>query len=94
MRPSGGTRTRPRWLPIPPKRPAPFTSERPWPGGRHAGNEAIRLYRASAEAALRAGDPRRAAVEFATAAELIGCAPGTLAELVPPGEAQALLAEA
>ncbi|HEV2871450.1 MAG TPA: hypothetical protein VG409_08500 [Actinomycetota bacterium] len=45
--------------------------------GRHAGNEAIRLYRASAEAALRAGDPRRAAVEFATAAELIGCAPGT-----------------
>ena len=62
--------------------------------GRHAGNEAIRLYRASAEAARRAGDRRRAAVEFATAAELIGCAPGTLAELVPPGEARALLAEA
>ena len=62
--------------------------------GRHAGNEAIRLYRASAEAALRAGDPRRAAVELATAAELIGCAPGTLSELVPPSEGQALLAKA
>ena len=62
--------------------------------GRHAGNEAIRLYRASAEAALRAGDRRRAAVELATAAELIGCAPGTLSELVPPSEGQALLAEA
>jgi predicted ATPase len=62
--------------------------------GRHAGNEAIRLYRASAEAALRAGDRGRAAVELATAAELIGCAPGTLSELVPPSEAQALLDKA
>ena len=62
--------------------------------GRHAGNEAIRLYRASAEAALRAGDPGRAAVELVTAAELIGCAPGTLSELVPPSEAQALLVKA
>ena len=32
--------------------------------GRHAGNEAIRLYRAAAEAARRAGDPRRAALEL------------------------------
>ncbi len=62
--------------------------------GRHAGNEAIRLYRAAAEAARRAGDPRRAAVELASAAELITYAPGIMSELAPPGEEQALLAEA
>ena len=49
--------------------------------GRHAGNEAIRLYRAAAEAARRAGDPRRAAVELATAAEVITNAPGIMSEL-------------
>jgi predicted ATPase len=62
--------------------------------GRAAGNEAIRLYRAAAEAARRAGDRRRAAVELATAAELILFAPGVMSELVPPGEQQALLDEA
>ena len=61
--------------------------------GRHAGNEAIRLYRAAADAALRAGDPRRAAVELATAAEVITNAPGVMSELLP-GEEWALLAEA
>ena len=62
--------------------------------GRHAGNEAIRLYRAAAEAARRAGDPRRAAVELATAAEVITNAPGVMSELLPPGEEWALLGEA
>ena len=62
--------------------------------GRHAGNEAIRLYRAAAEAARRAGDPRRAALELASAAELITNAPGIMSELPPPGEEQALLGEA
>ena len=62
--------------------------------GRAAGNEAIRLYRAAAEAARRAGDRRRAAVELATAAELIAFAPGVMSERVPPGEQHALLDEA
>jgi predicted ATPase/DNA-binding winged helix-turn-helix (wHTH) protein len=62
--------------------------------GRAAGNEAVRLYRAAAEAARRAGDRRRAAVELATAAELILYAPGVLAEPASPGEQQALLDEA
>ena len=62
--------------------------------GRHAGNEAIRLYRAAAEAARRAGDPRRAAVELATAAQVITNAPGVMSELLPPGEEWALLGEA
>jgi predicted ATPase/DNA-binding winged helix-turn-helix (wHTH) protein len=62
--------------------------------GRAAGNEAIRLYRAAAEAARQAGDRRRAAVELATAAELIRYAPGVMSELAPPAEQQALLDEA
>ena len=61
--------------------------------GRHAGNEAIRLLRAAAEAARRAGEPRRAALELASAAELITNAPGIMSELAPPGEELALLAE-
>jgi hypothetical protein len=62
--------------------------------GRAAGDEAVRLYRASAEAARRAGDRRRAAVELATAAEIVLYAPGVLAEVASPGERQALLDEA
>jgi predicted ATPase/DNA-binding CsgD family transcriptional regulator len=62
--------------------------------GRAAGNEAVRLYRAAAEEARRAGDRRRAAVELATAAELIVYAPGVMAELASPEERQALLDEA
>lgn len=62
--------------------------------GRHAGNEALRLFRISAAAARRAGDPRRAALELTSAAELITNAPGIMSELAGPGEARALLAEA
>ncbi len=62
--------------------------------GRHAGNEAMRLYRAAAEAARRAGDPRRAALELTSAAELITNAPGIMSELPPPGAERALLGEA
>jgi predicted ATPase/DNA-binding CsgD family transcriptional regulator len=62
--------------------------------GRAAGNEAVRLYRAAAGEARRAGDRRRAAVELATAAELILKAPGVMAELAPPDERRALLDEA
>jgi predicted ATPase/DNA-binding CsgD family transcriptional regulator len=62
--------------------------------GRLAGNEAIALYRAAAAAARDAGDPRRAAVELASAAELINRALGTMSELPPPSEKDALLAEA
>ena len=62
--------------------------------GRAAGNEAVRLYRAAAEEARRAGDRRRAAVELATAAELILKAPGVMAEPASPDERQALLDEA
>jgi predicted ATPase/DNA-binding CsgD family transcriptional regulator len=61
--------------------------------GRAAGNEALRLYRAAAEAARRAGDRRRAAVELATAAELL-YAIGVMSELAPPGDQRALLDEA
>jgi predicted ATPase/DNA-binding CsgD family transcriptional regulator len=60
--------------------------------GRYAGDDALRLYRAAAEAAHRAGDSRRAAVELATAAELITRATGIMSE--PPAEEQALLAQA
>ncbi len=62
--------------------------------GRLAGNEAIQLYRAAADAARRAGDPRRAALDLASAAELITRAPGAMSELTPAGEEEALLAEA
>ena len=62
--------------------------------GRAAGNEAVRLYRAAAEAARRAGDRRRAAVELATAAGLVVYAPGVMSEPAPPGEQRALLDEA
>src|SRR5262245_6340185 len=62
--------------------------------GRHLGNDAIRHYRAAAEAARQAGDRRRAALELMSAAELITNAPGVMSELPPPGEERALLAEA
>jgi predicted ATPase/DNA-binding CsgD family transcriptional regulator len=62
--------------------------------GRHVGNEAIRLYRAAAEAARQSGDRRRAALELVTAAELITNAPGIMSELAPPGEERTLLGEA
>src|SRR4030095_13351582 len=62
--------------------------------GRHAGTEAIRLYRAAAEAARRAGEPQRAAVELANAAQMLAYAPAIMSELAPPGEDDALVAEA
>ena len=62
--------------------------------GRHDGDEAIRLFRATAEAARAAGDPARAALELIAAAELVTNAPGIMSELRPPEEAQALLVEA
>jgi predicted ATPase len=62
--------------------------------GRYAGNEAIRLYRAAADAARRGGDPRRAALELASAAEVITNAPGILSEPPPAGAKRALLGEA
>jgi predicted ATPase/DNA-binding CsgD family transcriptional regulator len=62
--------------------------------GRAAGNEAVRLYRAAAVEARRADDRRRAAIELATAAELVLYAPGIMAELASPDERQALLDEA
>jgi hypothetical protein len=62
--------------------------------GRHAGNEAMRLYRAAADAADRAGDPRQAALELASAAQLVTNATGIMSELPPPGEERVLLGEA
>jgi predicted ATPase/DNA-binding winged helix-turn-helix (wHTH) protein len=61
---------------------------------RIAGNEALRLYRAAADAARLAGDRHGAAVALVNAAELINRAPGVMAELTPPGAEQALLDEA
>jgi hypothetical protein len=62
--------------------------------GRHAGNDAIRLYRAASDAARQGGHARRAAQELVSAADVIVHAPGILSEPTPPGEEHALLAEA
>src|SRR5581483_9838054 len=43
---------------------------------RHFGDEAMRLHRACADAALRAGDRPRAAYDLAQAAELVNRGPG------------------
>jgi predicted ATPase/DNA-binding CsgD family transcriptional regulator len=61
---------------------------------RHFGNEALRLRRAAASAAVRAGDRAAAAVDLARAAELINRGPGLMATRPATGEAEALLAEA
>lgn len=61
---------------------------------RFFGNEALRLYRAAADAALRAGDPATAARNLAQAAELINRGPGLIADLPPAEQVAALLAEA
>jgi len=62
--------------------------------GRHAGNEAIRLFRAASDAARRDGDTGRAALELTSAAAVITNAPGIMSELAPPGEVRTLLGEA
>lgn len=61
---------------------------------RSFGNEAMRLHRAAADAAIRAGDRAAAAINLARAAELVNRAPGMMTTLPAAGEVDALLAEA
>jgi hypothetical protein len=61
---------------------------------RHFGNDALRLRRAAADAALRAGDRAAAAGDLARAAELINRGPGMMATRPAVGDADALLGEA
>jgi predicted ATPase len=60
---------------------------------RHFGGEAIRLHRACADAALRAGQQSRAAYQVAQMAELVNRAPGLIPERTAAGAAE-LIAEA
>lgn len=60
---------------------------------RHFGGEAIRLHRACADAALRAGDRPRAAYHVAQMAELISRASGLIPEVIQLDAAE-LIAEA
>ena len=60
---------------------------------RHIGNDALRLRRAAADAALRAGDRAGAASDLARNAELINRAPGLMATTPAVGDAKALIAE-
>ncbi|HET8664254.1 MAG TPA: LuxR C-terminal-related transcriptional regulator [Nocardioides sp.] len=59
--------------------------------GRQFGNEALRLHELAAEAALRAGDQRGAALDLAKAAELIGRGPGIMSAVPPLFEVERLL---
>ncbi len=61
---------------------------------RHFGNEAMRLHRLAADAALRAGDRAGAASQLARAAELIHRGPGLMATPPDPGEVGELLGRA
>jgi predicted ATPase/DNA-binding CsgD family transcriptional regulator len=61
---------------------------------RLMGDEAVRLFLAGAQAARRAGDDRRTALDLIRAAEVMDRSPGLMAEVPPPGEVDALLAEA
>jgi hypothetical protein len=63
-------------------------------GARLAGDDALRLHRAAAAAALDAGEPARAAAELAQAAELTNRCQGMIADLPARGMAGALLADA
>ncbi|HEY1643053.1 MAG TPA: LuxR C-terminal-related transcriptional regulator [Streptosporangiaceae bacterium] len=63
-------------------------------GLRHFGGDMMRLHRACAAVALRAGDRPRAAYQLAQAAELVGRARGLIPEAIPPGTAAGLIAEA
>ncbi|SDT75015.1 ATP-binding protein [Actinoplanes derwentensis] len=60
----------------------------------HVGNEAIRLHRAAADAARRAGDRPRAAYDLALIAEMLHRNTGLLSGPTPPDEAERLIAEA
>lgn len=61
---------------------------------RYFGNHALRLHRASAAAATRAGDPVSAAVALARTAELIGRGPGLMAWAPAEGDPAALIMQA
>jgi predicted ATPase/DNA-binding CsgD family transcriptional regulator len=60
---------------------------------RHFGNDALRLRRSAADAALRAGDRAGAAADLARNAELINRAPGLMATVPTNGEVEALITE-
>ncbi|MCH6166700.1 ATP-binding protein [Pseudonocardia alaniniphila] len=59
-----------------------------------AGDDAVRLRRAAAAAALRAGEPERAGRDLAQAAELMNRGPGAMSRPPQPDVARALLDEA
>jgi predicted ATPase/DNA-binding CsgD family transcriptional regulator len=61
---------------------------------RHFGGEAMRLHRACAEVAIRAGDRPHAAYHLAQAAELVDRGRGLMPEPVPPGVANRLISQA
>ncbi len=61
---------------------------------RHFGDDVLRLHRAAADAAVRAGDRVSAARELAQAAEFINRAFGLLSKIPPDGSVDALLTEA
>ncbi|WP_433375955.1 ATP-binding protein [Actinoplanes sp. CA-142083] len=61
---------------------------------RHDGVAAMRLHRAAADAALRAGNRPRAAYELAQSAEMVNRSSGFLPGPVPAGEVDRLIAEA
>jgi predicted ATPase/DNA-binding CsgD family transcriptional regulator len=61
---------------------------------RHGGNDALRLWRTAAAAAIDAGDTGSAAYALAHAALLANRLPGIIADQPPPGTADQLLAEA
>ena len=61
---------------------------------RHFGNEAMRLHRAAADAALRSGDRAAAAWDLAVAAELVHRQHGMMTMPARAGEERALLAGA
>ncbi len=61
---------------------------------RAFGNDALRLHRAAADAAVAAGDRAAAAMDLARAAELVHRAPGMMSTLPATSEVDALLAEA
>ncbi len=61
---------------------------------RHVGEDAQRLFRSSADAALRAGDRAGAARDLAKASEMLIRGPGMLGQAASAGLADRLLAEA
>ena len=61
---------------------------------RHFGDDVLRLHRAAADAALRAGDRVSAARDLAQAAEFINRAFGLISDMPPAGAVDALVTEA